>query len=76
MGDVGDDDYDSFDLFPMSGTLLSAAEDTTALRNLPIGLRSGVTITTRQDIYPYAFAALGPVDAPALIAMLSSSSEA
>ena len=45
---------------------------TTAMRNLPIGLPTGVTITSGQDVYPYAVAALGELGAQELMAMLSS----
>ena len=47
--------------------------DTTAMRNLPVGLPAGVTITTAQDVYPYAVAAFGAAGARELMAVLSSS---
>ena len=47
--------------------------DTTAIRNLPIGLPAGVPITSTEDVYPYAVAALGVLGAQGLMAALSSS---
>jgi len=45
---------------------------TTALRNVPVGLPPGVTITTADDLQPYAIAALGAAGTEALTAILSS----
>ncbi|PJE18798.1 MAG: hypothetical protein CK429_02590 [Mycobacterium sp.] len=45
---------------------------TTALRQLPIGLPSGQRITTIQDVYPFAVAALGEPGARALTGVLTS----
>ena len=49
--------------------------DTTAMRNLPVGLPAGVTITPAQDVYPYAVAALGVLGAREFMAVLSSSDD-
>lgn len=46
---------------------------TTAMRSLPIGLPAGVPITSTEDVYPYAVAALGVLGAQELMAVLSSS---
>ena len=45
---------------------------TTAMRNVPVGLPADVTITSAQDVYPYAVAALGVLGAQELMAVLSS----
>jgi cellulose synthase operon protein C len=60
---------------PNDPTLIVAGatrSDTTAMRNLPVGLPAGVTITSTQDVYPYAVAALGALGAQSLMAVLSS----
>jgi cellulose synthase operon protein C len=51
----------------------STRPGSTALRNVPVGLPAGVPITSTEDVYPYAVAALGVLGAQELMAVLSSS---